>query len=187
MEALFGTSSGQLVRPSASAFSQARGKLPAATCRAIWLAVLAAIRPLFARDAHRRVFGLRPVAIDGTWAITPHEASTKERWARTKLGAERLAHHPQALLVFAFELFSRLPVGVAVMGHKASEHLGLRMLLGTFGRNNLLILDRGYIGKALLWDMIESGNQVLLRMTTAEANSWNCVYGFLRQAETKKT
>ena len=139
------------------------------------------------RDAERRVFGLRPVAIDGTWAITPHEASTTERWARPKLGAGRLAHHPQALLVFAFELFSRLPVGVAVMGHKASEHLGLRTLLGTFGRNNLLILDRGYIGKALLRDMIESGNQVLLRMTTAEANSWDCVYDFLRQAETKTT
>jgi hypothetical protein len=180
MESIFGTSTGRAYRPSASAFSQARGKLPAATCRGIWLEVLAAIRPLFARDAERRVFGLRPVAVDGTWAITPHEASTMTRWAQPKLGEGRFAHHPQALLVFAFELFSRLPVGVAVLGHKASEHLGLRELLWTIGRNNLLILDRGYIGKALLRDMIASGNQVVLRMTTAEANSWNCVYGFLR-------
>jgi len=94
MEVLIGTSSGQLVRPSANAFSQARGKLPAATCRGIWLAVLASIRPLFARDAERRVFGLRPVAIDGTWAITPHEASTTERWARPKLGAGSRALGP---------------------------------------------------------------------------------------------
>ena len=185
MEPLFGTPSGAPRRPSASAFSQARGKLPASTCREIWLAVLASIRPMFARDAERRVFGLRPLAIDGTRAITPHEASTKERWPRPKLGAGRVAHHPQALLVFAFELFSRLPVGVAVLGHKASEHLGLRTLLATIGRKNLLILDRGYIGKALLRDMIASGNQVLLRMTTAEANSWDCVYKFLRQKKTK--
>ena len=82
--------------------------------------------------------------------------------------------------MFAFELFNRLPVGVAVLGHKASEHLGLRELLGAIGRNNLLILDRGDVGKALLRDMIASGNQVLLRMTTAEANSWDCVYKFLR-------
>jgi Transposase DDE domain len=83
--------------------------------------------------------------------------------------------------VFAFELFSRLPVGVAVLGHQASEHLGLRELLTGIGRNNLLILDRGYVGKALLRDMIASGNQVVLRMTTAEANSWECVYRFLRR------
>ena len=181
VESIFGQSGGHQQRPSASAFSQARGKLPAATCRGIWLAVLAAVRPLFARDTERRVFGLRPVAVDGTWAITPHDASTMKRWARPKLGKGRLAHHPQALLVFAFELFSRLPVGVAILGHKASEHLGLRELLGTIGRNNLLILDRGYVAKALLRDLIASGNQVVLRMTTAEANSWDCVYQFLRQ------
>lgn len=165
-------------RPSASAFSQARGKLPAATCRGIWQAVLAAVRPLFARDAERRVFGLRPVAVDGTWAITPHEVSTIKRWPRPTLNDGQFAHHPQALLVFAFELFSRLPVGVAVQGHDASEHLGLRELLSSIGKENLLILDRGYIGKALLRDMIESGNQVLLRMTTAETNCWKCVYDF---------
>jgi len=181
MEPFFGGRDGTPVRPSASAFSQARGKLPSATCRGIWLAVLAAIRPLFARDAERRVFGLRPVAVDGTWVITPHEASTTKRWDRPKSGKGRLAHHPQALLVFALELFSRLPVGLAVLGHKASEHLGLRELLGAIGLNNLLILDRGYVGKVLLRDMIESGNQVLLRMTTAEANSWDCVYRFLLQ------
>lgn len=95
------------------------------------------------------------------------------------MGVGRLAHHPQALLVFAFELFSRLPVGVAVLGHKASEHLGLRDLLGSIGRNNLRLLDRGLLGKALLRDIIDSGNHVLLRMTTTEANSSNCVYHFL--------
>ncbi len=181
MEPFFGKPGVTQKRPSASAFSQARGKLPSETCRGIWVAVLAAVRPLFARDAERRVFGLRPVAVDATWVITPHEASTTERWVRPKMGKGRFAHHPQALLVFAFELFSRLPVGLAVLGHKASEHMGLRQLLGMIGRNNLLILDRGYVGKALLRDMIESGNQVLLRMTTAEANSWDCVYRFVRR------
>lgn len=180
MESWFETPGSGAKRPSASAFSQMRSKLPASTCRGIWLEVLSAIRPLFARDSERRIFGLRPVAVDGTRAITPHEASTMERWPRPTTGKNRFAHHPQALLVFAFELFSRLPVGVAVLGHKASEHLGLRELLTTIGRNNLLILDRGFIGKALLRDMIESGNQVLLRMTTAEVNSWDCVYHFLR-------
>jgi hypothetical protein len=91
------------------------------------LAALATVRPLFARDAERRVFGLRPVAVDGTWTITPHEASTKARWPQPKLADGRLAHHPQALLVIAFELFSRLPIGLAVMGHKASEHLAGRL------------------------------------------------------------
>lgn len=181
MESLFGGTSGRA--PSASAFSQARGKLPSATCRGIWESVLLAVRPLFARDAERLVFGLRPLAIDGTRVITPHEASTLARWPQPKLGKDRVAHHPQALLVFAFELFSRLPVGVAVLGHKASEHLGLRTLLASIGRKNLLILDRGFVGKALLRDLIESGNHVLLRMTTAEANSWDCVYRFLRSAQ----
>ena len=99
-----------------------------------------------------------PVAIDGTRTITPHEASTLERFPRPHLQDGSFAHHPQALVVLAFELFSRLPVGVAVLGHKASEHLGLRELLSSLGRNNLLILDRGYVGKALLRDLIASGN-----------------------------
>jgi len=183
MESIFGGTGAGSKRPSAAAFSVARGKLPSATCRGIWQAALDAVRPLFARDSERRVFGLRPVAIDGTRTITPHEASTLERWPRPKVGDERFAHHPQALVVLAFELFSRLPVGVAVLGHKASEHMGLRELLGAIGRTNLLILDRGFIGKALLRDMVESGNQVLLRMTTAEANSWDCVYRFLRSKQ----
>ena len=85
--------------------------------------------------------------------------------------------------MFAFELFSRLPVGVAVLGHKTSEDLGLGELLGAIDHDNLLILDRGYVGKALWRDMIASGNQVLLRMTTAEANSWDCVYKFLRTTQ----
>ena len=180
MEALFGASMGWLQRPSTSAFSQARGKLPALSCRSIWQAVVAAVRPMFARDSERRVFGLRPVAIDGMRAITPHESSTLKRFPRPKLGADLLSHYPQALVIFAFELFNRLPIGVAVLGHKASEHLGLRQLLEQIGKNNLLILDRGYVGKALLRDIIASGNQVVLRMTTAEANSWNCVYQFLK-------
>lgn len=180
MHMIFGKPGSVAKSPSAGAFSKARGKLPAASCRGIWQAVLEAVRPLFARDAERRVFGLRPVAIDGTRAITPHDASTLKRFPRPQLGDGNFAHNPQALVVLAFELFSRLPVGVAVLGHKASEHLGLRELLGSLGQNNLLILDRGYVGKALLRDMIASGNQVLLRMTTAEANSWDCVYTFLR-------
>jgi hypothetical protein len=183
MQPLFGKGRAVEKPPSAAAFSQARGKLPASTCRGIWQAVLEAVRPLFARDAERRVFGLRPVAIDGTRTITPHEASTLERFPRPHLQDGSFAHHPQALVVLAFELFSRLPVGVAVLGHKASEHLGLRELLSSLGRNNLLILDRGYVGKALLRDLIGSGNQVLLRMTTAEANSWDCVYEFLRSKQ----
>ena len=180
MESLFGESMGWLRRPSASAFSQARGKLPAQSCRLIWQAVVDAVRPLFARDSEHRVFGLRPVAVDGTRAITPHESSTLMRFPRPKVGAGHLSHYPQALVVIAFELFSRLPIGVAVLGHRASEHLGLRQLLEEIGKDNLLILDRGYVGKALLRDLIASGNQVVLRMTTAEANSWDCVYRLLK-------
>jgi hypothetical protein len=180
MESIFGESMGWLRRPSASAFSQARGKLPASSCRSIWESVVAAVRPLFARDSEHRVFGLRPVAVDGTRVITPHESSTLKRFPRPKLGEGIFAHNPQALVVFAFELFSRLPIGVAVLGHRASEHLGLRQLIEQIGVKNLLILDRGYVGKALLRDLISSGNQVVLRMTTAEANSWDCVYRFLK-------
>lgn len=100
MKSIFETSSGQKNPPSASAFSQARGKLPSSTCCGVWLAVLAAIRPMFARDAERRVFGLRPVAFDGTWAITPHDVSTKTRWPQPKYGKDcpatiRMAGHRQ--------------------------------------------------------------------------------------------
>jgi hypothetical protein len=60
--------------------------------------VLNAVQPLFARDAERRVFGLRPLAVDGTRAITPHEASTIARWPRPKLGDGRFAHHLAAII-----------------------------------------------------------------------------------------
>jgi hypothetical protein len=180
MQREFGDSLDWSNPPSAGAFSKARGKVPASTCRKIWEDVLKSVRPLFAKDSLRLVFGMRALAFDGTSMMVPHDMSTKKRWPCPKIGDHRRAHHPQALLVIAFELFSRLPVGVAVMGKVASEHLGLRQLLRSIGKNQLLIVDRGYVGKVLLREMIESGNQVVLRMTSAEANCWDAVYAFMR-------
>jgi hypothetical protein len=172
--------------PSPSALSKARSKLPVETCRGIWQEVQAATRQQMGEQ--ELMFGeLRPIAIDGTHVLTPHDASTITRFGQPNNGKGKSSHYPQSMLLLAVELFTRVPVGAAALHHKTTERVGMKLLLDSLGTGTLSIMDRGFVGKRMLREVLEEGGHVLLRMTTADANRWDCVGRFLRSEEREAT
>lgn len=165
--------------PSRSGFCQSRLRLPASSIHTVRQAVADRVRSRLPAD--RLVFGLVGVAIDGTHLIAPRSKTTVAKFGCPKGGTVGGQHHyPQALMVMASEVGTRLPIAADLLPWNGSEHAGCRAILEHLGEHTVALLDRGFVGKLLLSELIATGCQVVLRMTTSEANSWNCVYHFLR-------
>jgi len=130
--------------------------------------------------ARRTIGGLRWIAVDGSWVWTPRSASLVKRYGRPKAGKDKLLHYPQALVVTALDVLTRIPMAIGVRGHADGERNLLRGVLGSFQAGMVAMFDRGFPAKDLLWELTSRQAHVLWRMGTAEANSWECVYQFLR-------
>jgi Transposase DDE domain len=165
--------------PSRSGFCQARGKLPADSLLTIFRALSSFARPRL--GGQHLVFGLLAVALDGTHVLMPRDPSTEEAFGCPKGGTKGGRHHyPQGLLVMASEIGTRLPLAADLLAWDGSEHAGARSILPSLGKGTVAIMDRGFVGKKLLGEIIASGAEVIVRMGVSEANSWDCVYHFRR-------
>lgn len=131
-------------------------------------------------SARRTIGGLRWIAVDGSWVWTPRSASLVRRYGRPKAGDGKLLHYPQALMVTALDVLTRIPVAIGVRGHADGERNLLRGFLDSFQAGMVAMFDRGFPAKDLLWELTSRQAHVLWRMGTAKANSWDCVYHFLR-------
>jgi Transposase DDE domain len=179
-------SMGWRTAPTPGALSQARGKLPMTTTRDVWGAVRESVTASL--DApQNQVAGLRVVAIDGTRVLVPDHPEAERRFGRPSWKKGNKKPLPQALVVLGFDVFSRIPVGASLMRYDGSERVGAMAMTEMLGPGSLAVMDRGFVGKALLREMIASGGDVLVRMTTSEANSWECVYQFLKSGERETT
>lgn len=172
--------------PTPGALSQARDKVPTATTQALWQAVRQVVQPAVS-DATSQVAGLRVVAIDGTRVVVPDHPDAEARFGRPAHRAGTKKPLPQALLVVGFDVLSRVPVGASLMRYDGSERVGAMAMSDLLGPGSLAVMDRGFVGKALLRHLIEAGGDVLMRMTTSEANSWDAVYHFLKRGEREST
>lgn len=168
--------------PSDSTFVEARQalqRLRPTALRELWQDLVA--QSLVWITPRRRLLGgLQWIAVDGTWAWTPRSASTVKRYGRPKAADRKQLHYPQALLVTALDVMTRIPVAIGVRGHADGERNLLRGFLDTFHAGMVAMFDRGFPAKDLLWELTSRKADVLWRMGTAEANSWECVYQFLR-------
>jgi len=172
--------------PTPGALSQARGKVPTTTTHGLWQAVRQVVQPEVS-DPTSQVAGLRVVAIDGTRVLVPDHPDAEARFGRPSYRKGAKKPLPQALLVLGFDVFSRIPVGASLMRYDGSERVGAMTMTDLLGPGSLAVMDRGFVGKALLRHLVEAGGEVLVRMTTSEANSWDCVYHFLKSGERETT
>lgn len=168
--------------PSDSTFVEARRKFarkfPSAM-RDLWQRLVA--QAVTAIPESRRMIGDKQwIAVDGTWAWAPHEAGNVARWGRPKSSAGKKLHYPQLLMVTALDVLTRVPLAATLLPHDGSERAGLRAFLDIFRPGTVLMADRGFPAKDLIVRIMAQGGDILWRMGTAEANSWNCVHGFLR-------
>lgn len=172
--------------PTPGALSQAREKLPMTTTRDLWGAVRDHVMSALDTPLNR-VADLRVVAIDGTRVLVPDHPEAERRFGRPSGKPGTKKPLPQALVVLGFDVFSRVPVGASLMRYDGSERIGAMGMADLLGPGSLAVMDRGFVGKALLREMIAAGGEVLVRMTTSEANSWDCVYRFLKDGEREST
>ena len=173
--------------PSDSTFVEARKKLAEQFPKAmheLWQRLVVHARELI--PAHRRKVGdLQWIAVDGTWVWAPHEAGIIKRWGRPQSGNGNKLHYPQLLLVTALDVLTRIPLAAAVMGHdeKGGERAGARSFLDSFGADTVILADRGFPAKYLLYELMKRGTQLLWRMQSSDAVSWDCVHQFLHDPE----
>ena len=170
--------------PSESTFIEARQRLVNICPQAlsdVWQNLSSAALTLIP-ERRRTLGGLRWIAIDGSWIWTPRSKSTVKEFEQPKTKNGKL-HYPQALLVTALDVLTRIPVACGVGGHAAGERNLLMGFIDAFGPGMVAMMDRGFPGKSLFREFIDRRSDVLWRMCTADVNSWDCVYAFLHDPQ----
>lgn len=153
--------------PSASGFSQGRRLLKNGDCQAAWHRAKTLVNSSVC-DADQRW-----VAVDGSWLVASGSRSSRKRWTTPTGG--RL---PQALVVTAWEVRTRLPVGFCVLPGNQGERAGLDELLPHLRPGDVALMDRGFPCERLLGSLIAQRVDVVMRMATG-GTAWNETVAFI--------
>jgi hypothetical protein len=157
--------------PSASGFSQALHLLSTADCQAAWGRAKATVDAAVSRR------GPRWIAVDGSWLVTTRSRSSRLRWT-TPSGGKL----PQALVVTAWEVRTRLPVGFCVLPGERGERAGVDEMLPHLRAGDILLMDRGFPSERLVGALLAQDADVVMRMTTG-ASAWAETAAFVASGE----
>jgi hypothetical protein len=159
--------------PSASGFSQARHLFSVATGKAVWLATKARTEALVASSSNEQ----RWIAMDGSWLIAPRSKTCTKRW--TVPAGSSL---PQAVVVTAWDVRNRLPVGFCVLPGKTGERAATDELLPHLRKGDVALVDRGFPSDQLFGHMMAKGVEILARMTVG-TGAWAETTDFMASKE----
>jgi hypothetical protein len=160
--------------PSASGFSQGRHLLAVEDCRLAWE------QARDWADERRGAEALsspRWVAIDGSWLVTAGSRSCRRRWT-TPSGGKL----PQAVVVTAWDVRQRMPVGFCVLPGKVGERAGVDELLPHLRPGDITLMDRGFPCERLFDALLQRQVGFIARMTTG-ASAWAETSAFLASGE----
>lgn len=164
-------------KPSAASFAYARSKLSSEQCHELLRAAVAKADAVagsrFQHPSQRRI-----IAIDSTRMVMPRTQSTVQRFPRPGYRDGARAHYPQALAVFAVDVLKRLPLDWMMLSKGHGEREGAIHLARGLRQGDVVVLDRGFPARALLRDMLDQKLDVVVRMTTSDANAWPEVLAF---------
>jgi len=165
-------------KPSAASFACARTKLSSEQCHELLRTVVAKSDAL-APGRFQHPSGRRLIAIDSTRMVMPRTNSTVQRFPRPGYRGGERAHYPQALAVFAVDVMKRLPLDWVMMTKGHGEREGGLQLAKGFREGDVALMDRGFPARALLRELLDQKLDVVVRMTTNDANGWPEVLEFL--------
>jgi hypothetical protein len=144
---------------TAEGFHKALARLPAAALRRVAAALRARLEQVFADRL--AVGGFIPLGCDGTRLSCPRTPELERR-----LRANAKGQRPPTVLVSALV---HLSLGVLwswrLGGPHASEQDHLVRLLSTLPRRALIVADAGYVGYALLRQLVAAGRSFLIRLS----------------------
>jgi hypothetical protein len=145
---------------SDSAFTQARRAMP----WAFWVALVAVLAERFEHDHHElvRFRGFRVLALDGT-------TLELDRWAdlRARAGAAangKALSSPRARLVLLEMPLARLPLHFHLVPYAVGERTAVGPLLDAIGRDDLVLIDRGFWGAGLFDQITRKGASFAIRL-----------------------
>jgi hypothetical protein len=147
--------------PAASGFSQARHLLRTGDFQAGWGRAKLLVGAALCAPGKPRW-----IALDGAWMVTSRSRSAMQRWD-TPTGGKL----PQALVITAWEVRTRLPVGFCVMPGGVGERAGVDELLPHLRAGDVALMDRGFPSDRLIGALVDQGVEVVTRMTTG-ASAW---------------
>lgn len=149
--------------PSASGFAQARRRLPSKDCIAAFQTVLSQCASRAPAStlafAHHRL-----LAVDGTKVLLP---VAKELCAHFGCpgGGNGTSLAPQASLTILWEIGANRPLDWRMEPNRRSERAALLEMLGNVTRDDVLLIDRGLISRALVMHLLEKQAHLLARAT----------------------
>ena len=158
--------------PAASGFSQARHLLRTRDFQAGWGRAKTLVNVLVCPAGTPRW-----IAFDGSWMVTSRSPSAQDRWD-TPTGGKL----PQALVITAWEVRTRLPIGFCVMPGGQGERAGAQELLPNLRPGDVALLDRGLPSDCLIGSLVDQSVDVVVRMTTG-ASAWAETKTFVESGE----
>lgn len=160
MHRAFGWSKGA---PTPSALTQARGKLSEKMCRDLFHRVAKEATHISSHARLRYLDFQRIVAADGTRLALASTAALKRDFG-CPVG-DHLA--PQALLSVLWDIGGNVPVDWRLGRHDGSEQADLNDMLGSLGKGDLLLADRGYPSRELMAELHRRDIHVVMRVKTS--------------------
>jgi IS4 transposase len=176
--------------PSAGSFSKARHKLLPAEMLAMYRLALESKCAVAARDRWRWR-GFRLVAADGSRFLLPAHDRLIDAYSRPRVkGGE--AYQPQLLQMTLWDVGACQPLAWCqrpCRGKGNGERALLMELLPSLSSTDLLLLDRGFPSRRMLFELVARGIPFVARMTAGTASDFTEVATFLAsgQSETDAT
>jgi hypothetical protein len=157
--------------PAAASFCNARQRLRPEVLSTI-------LRRVAGTALARRGTGRRFFAVDGS---RQHVQRSEELW-RT-CGGPSNSNSPLVQVSVLFDLDDEIPLNVEVGPFAASEREQCLAHLAHLRKGDVLVLDRGYPGFGLLWELMERGIDFVVR--TATSSTFPAVERFVRSGRTE--
>ena len=168
------------VQPSTSAICRSLRKLTVSMLEPVIERALVEVAKAFGDRAF--VHGQRLVAIDGV-RINSERTPTLARWlGRPKLGPDKRAHQPQALVVSAICVMTRVQLAQEILRCDGSERAGARRLVSRLQAMGpmIVLLDRGYPARDLIGLLLDRKISFVVRLTGGQ-HAWREISGLTRR------
>jgi hypothetical protein len=147
--------------PADSGFSQARHFLQTRDFQAGWGRAKSLVGALVIPPGKPRW-----IAFDGSWMVASRSDSARKLW-NTPAGGKL----PQALVMTAWEVRTRLPIGFCVMPGGHGERAAVEELLPHLRPGDVALMDRGSPSDRIIGALVDQDVEVVVRMTTG-ASAW---------------
>jgi hypothetical protein len=171
--------------PHRSALTKARAKLPWQTLERLLHRVVALAYEVFPPREEYQWCGLSVFAFDGsTYTLPATEAMRQTFDPHSGLAVPGRGHYPQCLVMTAYDVLRRLPVGRTICPlQEGDERVQAQRLLPLVPRNSVLLFDRGFPSYGFLLALHQPPHRYVMRCPAT--STFPAVEGFVRSGRTE--